>query len=117
MEASCGDAEDVVNELALPHYIVFVQPSDLPFPNQMPGLVTVDRPQSPFRRPKPQTRRNSLLNDAMILLDHVVQIRGGTTATAPTEFAGLLQLANRSSVRRMSIHINDPWADPAAPRQ
>jgi hypothetical protein len=64
-----------MDELALPDHIVFVQPSDLPFSNQMHGLVTVDRLQSPFHRPKPETRRNSFLDESVALLDHIVQIR------------------------------------------
>jgi hypothetical protein len=52
-----------MNGLALPHNIVLVQPSDVPFSNQMHGFITIDHPQNPFGRPKPQTRRNPLLGE------------------------------------------------------
>ena len=67
-----SDAEESVNEPALPEHIALRQPPDLPFPDQMHRLVTVDRPQCPFCRPEPQTRRNALLDKSMVLLNDVV---------------------------------------------
>jgi len=52
--------------------------------------------------------RDPLLDEAMILLDDIVQIRRGSAATAPAEFAGPLQFGNCASVCRMAIHIDDP---------
>jgi hypothetical protein len=60
------------NEPALPIHIALRQPPDLPFPDQMYGFVTIDRPQCSFRRPEPQTRRYSLLDKSMVLLNDVV---------------------------------------------
>jgi hypothetical protein len=35
-------------------------------------LVTIDRPQGPFRRPEPQTRRNPLLDKPVVLLNGLI---------------------------------------------
>jgi hypothetical protein len=43
------DAKEGVNETPLPDHIALRQPPDLPFPDQMHRLVTVDRPQGSFR--------------------------------------------------------------------
>jgi hypothetical protein len=43
----------------------------------------------------------------MILLDDVVQIRRGSAAISPAEFAGALQFGNGAGVRRMPIDIDD----------
>ena len=67
-----GDAKHGLNEPELPGHIALRQPPDLPFPDQMHRFVTVDRPQCPFCRPEPQTRRNALLDKSMVLLNDVV---------------------------------------------
>jgi hypothetical protein len=61
-----------MNELALPDHIALRQPPDLPLADQMHRLITVCRPQCPFWRPEPQTRRNALLDESMVLLNDVV---------------------------------------------
>ena len=67
-----GDAKQGLNEPELPDHIALRQPPDLPFPDQMHRFVTVDRPQCPFCRPEPQTRRHALLDKSMVLLNDVV---------------------------------------------
>jgi hypothetical protein len=61
-----------MNELPLPDHIALRQPPDLSFSDQMHRLVTIDRPQGPFRRPEPQTRGNPLLDKSVVLLNDVV---------------------------------------------
>ena len=56
-----SDAEESMNEPALPDHIALRQPPDLSFADQMHRFVTVDGPQCPFCRPEPKTRRNALL--------------------------------------------------------
>ena len=58
--------------------------------------------------------RNSLLDEPMVLLDDVVQIRCRSAATTSTEFTGLLELGDRAGVGRMSVHVDDPRPRSAA---
>jgi len=67
-----SDAKEGMNESALPDNIALRQSPNLPFPDQMHRLVTVDRPQCPLCRPEPQARRNALLDKSMVLLNDVV---------------------------------------------
>ena len=66
------DAKEGMNETLLPDHISLRQPPDLSFPDQMHRLVTIDRPQGPFRRPEPQTRGNPLLDKSVVLLNGLI---------------------------------------------
>src|SRR5882757_3720310 len=102
-----------MDEPALPDHIALRQPSDLPFADQMHRLITVNRPHCPFCRSEPQTCGDPLLNESMILLDDVVQVRRGPTATLRIEFARLLQFGNGASIGGVSIHmITWGWIPP-----
>jgi hypothetical protein len=61
-----------MNKAALPQNITFRQPTDLAFPDHMHCLVTIDRPPGSFRRPKPETRRDSLFDEPVVLFNDVV---------------------------------------------
>jgi len=50
--------------------------------------------------------RNPLLDEPMVLLDDVVQIRRRPATTAATEFTGLLQLGDDAGVGRMLVHVD-----------
>ena len=67
-----SNAKEGVNELPLAYHVALRQPSDLPFADHMHCLVTLDRPPCPFRRPEPEARRNALLDEPVVLLNHVV---------------------------------------------
>jgi len=45
----------------------------MPSPDRRHGLVPRDRPVCPVRRTEPEARRNPLLNEAVVLLNDVVQ--------------------------------------------
>ena len=89
-----GDAEDAVDELTLSYRIALGYPADLAFADRMHRLVAFDRPTCTVHRPEPEACGDPLLDESMILLDDVVQIRRGSATTAPAEFTGLRQLGN-----------------------
>ena len=108
-----GDTEDRVNELTLVDRITLGYPADLPFADGMHRLITFDRSARSLGRSESEARRNPLLDEPMVLLDDVVQIRGRSATTASTEFTILLQLGNRAGVGRMPVHVDHPWRRPA----
>jgi len=61
-----------MNKAALRQNVAFRQPTYLAFPNRMHCLVTLDRPPGPVCRPEPQTRRDTLLYEAVVLFNDVV---------------------------------------------
>jgi hypothetical protein len=67
-----GDAKQGVNEGTLTEYIAFGQPAHLSFADHVHRLVPINRVQRAPQRSKPETRGDALLDEAVILLDHVV---------------------------------------------
>jgi hypothetical protein len=49
--------------------------------------------------------------------DDVVEIRRGSAATVAPQFAALLQFADGTGIRRVTIHIDDSRPEPLASRQ
>src|SRR5260370_38405593 len=112
-----SDAEQSMDELTLAHRITLCQPADLSFANRMHCLVAFDGSPGSFRRPESEAGDDSLLDQSVVLLNHVVEIRRCSAATAAPQFAGLLQFADGTGIRRMPIHIDDSRPDPLASRQ
>jgi len=105
----CGlrcDAENAVNELALRDGIVPGDPAHLTFTDCVHRFVALDRSTSALHRSESEARRNPLLNEAMVLLNDVVQIRCPSAATSANEFIGLLQFGDCAGIRRMSIDVD-----------
>jgi hypothetical protein len=80
-----SDTEQSVYELALTYRIALRHPSDLPHPDRMHCLVTIDRYPWRFRRSESEPRCYLLLDEAMVLHNEVVQIRRCWATAAPVD--------------------------------
>src|SRR5713226_2485936 len=69
-------------------------------------LVAVDRSQRSFHRTKPETGGDSLLNEPVVLLKNIVEIRGWSTSAAATQLAAVLQFRDGPCVRWMPVDID-----------
>ena|SRR5215472_5670122 len=69
-------------------------------PDQLRWRVHAERSRATRRCTHP------LLDEPMVLLDDVVQIRRRPATTAATEFTGLLQLGDGAGVGRMLVHVD-----------
>src|SRR5690348_3175709 len=88
------------------------EPPNLTFADCVHCLVAFDGSRSTLNRSKSEARRNPLLYEAMVLLDDVVQVRCGSTATTATDFTGLLQVqfgtAEAGPIELMCNHAKPP---------
>ena len=100
LPVSCGDTEEGVDEFTLSDRVTLRQPPDLTLPNHMHRLVTFNRSPGCLHRPEAQARRDSLLDEAMVLLDNVIQVRRCAALTVPAQCAGLLQFVDGAGVGR-----------------
>ena len=89
--------------MTLTDRIGLTYPPDLSFSNCMHRLIALDRSPRPVRGSESEAGVDALLDEPMILLDDVVQIRGSSTTATTAEFTGLLQLGDRAGVCRMPI--------------
>src|SRR5262249_53388774 len=94
----CGDAEYCVDKLPLRYGIALPDPTDLTLADCMHRLVALNGSTRALDRSEPQARRDPLLDESMVLLDDVVQIRCGSATTAATQLTGLLQIGDRAGV-------------------
>ena len=54
----------------------------------------------------------ALLDEPMILLNHIVDVERPPTSAIPAQFAGVFQLFDRGRVRRMAIHVDTARLNP-----
>ncbi len=99
------DAEDRVDELSLCDGITLGDPAYLTFADCMHRLVPLDRSAGTLYRSESKARRDPLLDEAMVLLDDVIQIGGRPATAATTKFTGLLQIGDRAGVGWMAVHV------------
>ncbi len=78
-----------------------------PLRNCLHRLVTLSRSPRSLRGPNAEARRDPLLDEAMVLLDDVLQVRCSSAAASSTEFAGLLQFGGGAGVCRVTVHVDD----------
>jgi hypothetical protein len=64
---------------------------------------------APFNGSEPLARDHSLLDEAVVLLDDVVQIGRRSASAGLRQFARLLQFRNDGGIRWVSVDVNDPW--------
>ena len=83
----------------------------------MHRLIAVDRVQCALYRSEPEARGDALLNETMILFDHVVHLRTPPTLASSAQLSAALQLRNRVCVRLVAVYIDDPWTNPGAAAQ
>ena len=69
-----SDAEDGMDRLTLSEHIALDQPADLPFPDGVHCFVTLDCSAGRFRRTESEARGDALLDEAVVLLNDVVQV-------------------------------------------
>ena len=82
-----SQSEDFTNELNLAKHIPFRQPPHLAFPDHVHDLVSLDRPAGRVKGSEPLAGVDPSFDRPMILFHYVVQVRTGTTATAPAELS------------------------------
>ena len=59
----------------MPYRIAFRQPANLPFLDRMHGLIPVDCSLGRFRRSESEARRDAFLDETVVLLNDIVQVR------------------------------------------
>jgi len=100
-----------VNEGTLTEHIAFGQPAHLSFADHVHRLVPVNRVQRALNRTKTETRGNALLDEAVILLDHVVQIRTPPISAPAAEFPLAFQLGEGVHVCLVASDVDDAWTN------
>ena len=94
--ATCPAMSCFGNHLTCPLRIMFI------------GLNSLKRSPRRVKGSESLTGSDPPFDGSVILLDDIVQVADGSTATPPTEFAGLLQLCDDLRIGRVSIHIDHP---------
>ena len=103
-----AESEGLIEEQDQPQYVSFGLPPHLAFSDHVHHLVSLDRPPGPMKRSESLAGVNPSVDRSMILLHDVVQVRTGTAAAPPAEFALLLQFCHDLGVRRVAVDVDHP---------
>jgi hypothetical protein len=103
------DAKQGVNKGTLSEYIAPRQPADLPFADHVYRLIRVNSVQRALNRTKPEIRGDALLKEAMILLDHVVQIRTVPISSPSAELLVAFEFGDGMGVCLAGVDVDDRW--------
>ena len=106
-----GDTQGLIDETDLADYISLSQPPDLTFSDHVHRLISTYRVYRASHQTKLEASGDPLLDESMVLLHDVVQIRSRSTAATCPQFTGLFQFRNGVSVGWMPIHIDHPRSD------
>ena len=112
-----GDTQGLIDETDLADYISLSQPPDLTFSDHVHRLIATYRIYRTSHRAKPEASGDPLLDESMVLLHDIVQIRSRSTAATCPQFTGLFQFRNGVSVGWMPVHIDHPRSDRRAPQR
>jgi hypothetical protein len=97
-----------VDESDLPSDIRFAYPSNVPLPEHLHRLVTLNRPSRSLEFPEPWLGIYSTLDRSMVLFQDVVPVQYRPMSAAPPERSFLLYVWDRRAVDRCQICVDDP---------
>jgi hypothetical protein len=83
------------------------RPTDLTFADCMHRFVALDRSARTLHRSESEARGNPLLDEPMVLLGEVFEIRRRSAPTAATEFTSLLQFSDCAGIGRMPDFVGE----------
>src|SRR6266851_1103440 len=106
-----------MNETNLAGYIALLQPPHLPFSDHVHGFISGDRLYRALHRTEPQACGDALLDEPVVLLNDIVQIRNRPAATTPAQFTAVLQYRYGVSIGRMAVHVDHPRANRRPPQR
>src|SRR5260370_8390670 len=108
----CSDVEDLMNEANLADYVALLQPPHLPFSDHVHGFVSGYRLYRALHRTEPQACGDALLDEPVVLLNDIVQIRNRPAPTTPAQFPPLLRYRYRISIPPIAVPLHPPPPSP-----
>ena len=74
LEVLCSNTEEGVDELTLADDIALAQPTNLSFSDCMHRLISLDGSRRAFGGPESEAGGDALLDESMVLFDHIIQV-------------------------------------------
>src|SRR5579872_5760557 len=96
--------ECLFNVADLSDDVALRQPPNLSLSDHVHRFISCDGLYRPVDRSEPQAARHSPLEESVILLQHIVEVRRWATLATPSQFTTGLQLPDCLRVGGMSIH-------------